>query len=124
MITKIIIIFRLLVLFFYFRLQLMVRDFKSCLLTCEKAGFLKTMEDLEFADKVLRKLLSWFPFTQGCLLHSLTLAKASQKSLEFYLSVFIEKNFSAHSFVKVDQTVFSTALHFQQDALPIWNKKC
>lgn len=122
--SKIFLVFRLLFLLLFFRFRLIWGDVKSCLLVCEKPGYLNNLEDLLFADQVLRKLLHWFPLRQDCLLHSLALARSSKKNLEIYFSVLQKDPFLTHSFVKVEQTFFSTSLQIHQDSLLVWRKEC
>lgn len=121
-VSKTILAFRILFLLCLFRLQFPWRSFKSCLKQCEKNGFLSSVDDFYFADKVLRKSLSLLPFEQGCLLHSLTLAKASKTKIDIYFEVLKTEPLRAHSYVKLGDILFSTSFSCDKKSLLVWSK--
>jgi hypothetical protein len=102
---------------------LTTQDFQSCLAECKKKGFLSNLNDVAFADRTLRRLFRYFRPRSPCLVHSLSLAQATQDSLGLYIVANKKDMAPHHAYVKYQQCLFSTAkVNDEAASLLIWSK--
>jgi hypothetical protein len=101
------------------------RDILFCLQTCQRPGFLKSLGDMELADRCIRRLFKFFLPRNPCLVHCLAMAQAAESSLKIYFAIQTPKAPPQHAYVKFHEHLFSTSnVYPAMEHLLIWEKGC
>lgn len=122
---QLMLLFKILYHLLYFKILLNSRSFSKCLLYCQQKGSIQTENEIQFVDKVLRKILTTLHPASACLLHSLVLSRMTNLQPEIYLEFEKTTTLQSHAFVKWKGKYYSTShLKNSDTALHLWSKDC
>ena len=78
---------------------------------------------MAFADKCLRRLLTFLQPKNPCLVHCFALAQSASDNLKIYFTIPKVASAPPHAYVKYQELFFSTArVDREADNLLVWSK--